>query len=231
MTIVSIKTETGGESKRVELSDNTFFSFMPCYVPPVFGDTGPDTANEPYIPELYNGKELNADEAAGLRFASECMAAEKAALKLIARAEQTPMGLLVKLEKRGHSGACIHQVLTRLKELNLLDEQRYIKLWLESRLARRADSPRHLLSCLCARGIDRNYAESGIKAILDTETELSLLKRYVKKLPKQKKFIQFINRSNADPQRSLISYLKGQGFSFAVIEMYSEDEQAAISDY
>jgi regulatory protein len=220
MTIISVKTENDGESKHIELSDGSAFSFIPWYLPPDFSDTGTDT--EPCVPEIYNGQELNAEKEAGLRFASECMAAQKAALKLIARAEQSPLGLLYKLEKRGHDGNCIHQVLSRLAELNLVDERRYARLWLESRLARRADSPRHLLSGLCARGIDRNYAESAIKAALDTDTELALLKRYVQKLKNRTNFTKIINRNTTEPERPLTFYLKGQGFSFSVIEIFIE---------
>jgi len=221
MNIISIKTETAGESRRIELSDGSVFSFMPCYLPPSFDESL-------YTPEICGERNLNDDEEQALRFASACMRAENAALKLIARAEQSSAGLRYKLEKRGHDRACVQRVIFRLQELLLLDERRFVRLWLESRIACRADSPRRLLANLCARGIDRDYAESGIKAALDTATELELLRRYVQKLEKRKNYTKIIgwnnNGKNGDAERSLKYHLKSEGFSSLVTEMLAEGE-------
>jgi regulatory protein len=217
MNIISIKTETSGESRRIELSDGSVFSFMPCYLPPDFDESL-------CTPEICGERSINIDEEEALRFASACTRAEMAALKLIARAEQSPAGLSYKLEKRGHDRACVQRVIFRLQELTLLDERRFIRLWLESRIARRADSPRRLLANLCARGIDRDYAESGVKAALDTATELELLRRYVKKLERRKSYLKITGRNNADAERSLKYHLKSEGFSSLATEMLADDE-------
>ncbi|MCL2128065.1 MAG: regulatory protein RecX, partial [Treponema sp.] len=98
MTIVSIKQDAGGELRRMELSDGSLFSFKTCYLPPVCEDEslcGPGA----------EGLEISAAEEEGFRFASSCLRAEKAALRLIARAEQNVFGLARKLEKRGHDAA------------------------------------------------------------------------------------------------------------------------------
>ena len=195
---------------------------MPCYLPSVYADE--NLAANTSLSDPCIGQELTADDEEALRCASACMRAEKISLRLIARAEQTPMGLARKLEKRGHTKACIQQVLERLTELKLVDEGRFVRLWLESRLARRADSPRQLLACLCNRGIDRGYAQTGITAALDSETEVALLRRYVKKFEKKKNFRKIISGNHADPQRSLKYHLKGQGFSSAAIEMYMNSQ-------
>jgi len=192
---------------------------MPCYLPQV-----PD--DDPYVPGICEGRDLIADEESGLRFASSCMRAEKAALKLIARAEQSSTGLFCKLEKRGHDRACIQLVLSRLQEIQLIDDRRFTRLWLESRIARAAHSPRRLLAGLRSRGIDRDHAESGIKAALTADAELSLLRRYVKKMQKRKSFTKAITKNNADTGRSLKYYLKGEGFSSQAIELFMEQEQA-----
>ena len=216
MTIITIKADSGGEKRRIELSDGSVFSFMPCYLPPIFSD------ESLFTPGTCEGRYLNTDEDEGLRFASACMRAEKAALKLIARSEQSFRGLSIKLEKRGHEAPCIQKVLSRLEELKLVDDERYVKLWLESRISRRANSPRHLLACLCRRGIDRSYAESGIKALLDAETELNLLHRYAKNIQKRKNFNGIINKNKTGPAGSLKYHLKCQGFSSQAIEMFLE---------
>lgn len=218
LTIVSVKTESGGESIRAELSDGSVFSFLPCYLPPDLSDKNADASL------FCEGRELAANEEEGLRFASACARAERTALRLIARAEQSFAGLLRKLEKRGHDRACAQRALSRLTELMLIDDERFARLWLESRIACRAASPRRLLAGLCSRGIERDLAETGIKAALDAEAELNLLRRYVKKIEKRKNFGSIIRMNQAEPERSLKYYLKGEGFSSLAIEMYLDTE-------
>jgi regulatory protein len=206
MTIVSIKTGTGAEVLKIELSDGSFFSFKTGYLPPVFVD---ETL---YTPGLAEGREISRPEEDGFRFASACLRAEKAALQLIARAEQTMFGLSRKLEKRGHEPACARAVIASLAEMGLVDDHRYAQLWLESRCGLRSTSPRRLFAGLCAKGIDRDDAESALKTVLDAETEPALLSRYAKKL----------RRSRRPPEdaRALKYALRAEGFSSAAIQGY-----------
>jgi len=200
MKIVSLKAEASKELYRIELSDGSLFSFRNCYLPP-----------ELQI-EYSEGKEISADEEAAFRNASACLRAERAALRLIARAEQCTAGLSRKLEKRRHERKCVNAVISRLSALRLLDDSRYAQLWLESRL-RLARSPLRLLVSLCARGIDRDEASAALKKTLDEEAELSMIARFAKKKARK-----------ADGARSLKSMLKGEGFSYAAIERFFNGE-------
>jgi regulatory protein len=166
----------------------------------------PEEANH----DVEEGSEISAEEEAGFRFASACLRAEKAALRLIARAEQTSFGLTRKLVKRGYEAACVSAVLSRLIELELVDDGRFARLWLESRL-RLARSPRRLLSALAGRGISHEAAEDALKTVFDEETELALLSRFVKKYSRKME------------GRSLKYLLKSEGFSPQVIQQYLED--------
>ena len=205
LTIVSLKSETG--VLRIELSDGSLFSFKSCYL------------SSPYIVDGYvAGREINADEEEAFRFASACLRAEKRALQLIARAEQTIFGLSRKLQKRGHDHDCIRAVVAQLCELNLLDDRRYARLWLESRISRQATSPRRLLAAIRSRGIDRHDAEAALKETLDAEAERLLLDRYVQKLRRKGAVADDIDN---DPAilRSLRYTLKNEGFSSLAIEI------------
>jgi regulatory protein len=213
MTIVSIKSGTGGELRRVELSDGSFFSFKTCYLPPVFIDEGL------LAPGAAEGREINSDEAAAFRFASACLRAEKTALQLIARAEQTVLGISRKLEKRGHDSACVRAAVSRLVELALLDNRRYAQLWLESRIGSRASSPRRLLAALCARGIDRDDAESVLQSVLDAGDELALLSRYAQKIQR--------SRRARTAAFSLKYTLKNEGFSTAAVQCFLDRAEEA----
>jgi regulatory protein len=139
--------------------------------------------------------------------------AEKVALRLIARAEQCTGGLIRKLERRGFTAACIDEVISKLTELNLLDDSRFARLWLESRL-RLPRSPRRLLSSLCSRGIDHDDAQAALKNVLNEDTEFALIVKFAKKYSRKK---------NGDPH-SLKFLLKNEGFSTAVIRQFLGEE-------
>jgi regulatory protein len=221
MTIVSIKTGTGAELRRIELSDGSFFWFKTRYLPPVFIDEGL------YTPGAAEGREISADEEAGFRFASACLRAEKAALRLIARAEQCLSGLSRKLQRRGHEPACVRAVIDCLVELELVDDWRFARLWLETRLGRRSASPRRLLAGLCARGIGRDEAETALKTVLDDETEWFLIRRFAVKRRRVRSAQAAVTAGvrAEDARRFLKFTLKSEGFSAAAIERFLDGEQ------
>jgi regulatory protein len=214
MTLVSLKsgTENGAEFIKVTLSDDSSFSLKTCYLP--------QTVSDPFLWET--GKEISSVEEEDLRFAAACYRAERAALRLIARAEQTETGLSLKLERRGHDRASVSAVVSRFVSLGLINDERYAELWIRSRLARRGGkipSPRRLLAALRNRGIDSSGAGKVLKKTLDTETELALLTRYMEHPP-------WGTGNSLQPPSSGFSTrarLKFEGFSQAVLSIYFED--------
>jgi len=151
---------------------------------------------------------------------SEYLRTEKAALRLISRAEQCTAGLARKLKKRGCDDACADAVISHLCELGLLDDSRFARLWLESRL-RLAHSPRRLLSALCARGIARDEAEAAIKTVLDEDAENAMLAKFAARFAK-KHARKFAGESE-DVTRKLKYLLKSEDFSQAAIRRFSGD--------
>jgi regulatory protein len=201
MTITAVKQGTDADVRRMELSDGSLFSFKTCYLPAVFFD------DARYTP----GREISPDEEEGFRFASACLRAEKAALRLVSRAEQTGMGLRRKLERAGYTSPCAGAVLSRLEELGIVDDSRYARLWLQARLAGKAEGPRRLLAALRRRGISRQDAEGALRAVLNPDAERALLEKFLKK-----------NRlSGAEPKIGGI--LRGEGFSPSLIREYWEN--------
>jgi len=213
--INELKIQTGKEFKvdavcRINLSDGSLFSFRNCYLPPEIIETHLLNFSE---------HEITASEEAAFRHASACLRAEKTALRLIARAEQCCSGLKRKLEKRGHEASCVNAVMERLCDLSLLDDSRFARLWLESRL-RFTRSPRQLLSSLCSRGIDRDDAQTALKNVLDDEAEYSLLLRFVKKHEKK---VKRKTGDDGDVSRTMKYLLKSEGFSHTAISRFLED--------
>jgi regulatory protein len=217
MTLLSIKSGSEEDLKRVEFSDGSLFSFKACYVSPAF------FSDSRYAP----GAEISTDEAEALRFAAACLRAEKAALGLVARAEQTAFGLSRKLERKGHPAACVRAVIARLGELEIVDDRRFAGLWVQSRLNRRGDTPRKLLAGLCGRGIDRDTAEQALKAGLHSEAEKALLNHYLEKnlllAPDPKTEGPGGGQTRPADLSSLKFKLKYEGFSPAVIQCFWEE--------
>ena len=229
MTIISIKSGTDEELRKIELSDGSSYTFKTCYLPPVFAD------EDFFAPGSAEGRPLSGAEEDGFRSASACLRAEKAALQLIARAEQSVFGLTRKLKKRRHDPACIQAVIARLCELELLDDRRYARLWLESRINRQASSPWRLLTALRSRGIDRNDADSALKEVLGDEAEFQLLLRYAEKLNRKHERIRTRDHTaktgeqesaaagrRCDTQ-ALKYQLKSEGFSTSAIQRFFEE--------
>jgi len=219
MIIVSIKIGTDWDLRNVEFSDGSFLSFRTCYLSPNLADTNLCTYESANTIE---DRELSQDEEDDLRFASACLGAEKAALQLIARAEQTVFGLGRKLAKRGHGSACVKTAIARLCEQELLDDFRYASLWLESRISRQSSSPMRLLASLRAKGIDREDAGAAMREALDEDAEQRLLERFVKKQQRGAGLRQYTEDSDAE-RRSLKYLLKSEGFSSTAIERFFEE--------
>ena len=134
--------------------------------------------------------------------------AESIALRLIARAEQCSAGLFRKLEMRGCNPASIEEVISRLTEQGLINDERYARLWLQTRV-RLTRTPKRLLAGLVSKGIPRNEAQTALDAVLDEDTEMAMLNRFVKKHAKK-------------PPQQLKYLLKSEGFSKQNIHISTE---------
>jgi regulatory protein len=208
MTVESLKAETGsetGEVLKIGLSDGSRLSLKIPYLP------GEYRESERYFP----GKELSLPEETALRFAAACYRAERVALRLVARAEQTRRGLSLKLQRRGHPGPAAQAVVSRLISLELLSDERYALRWLRSRLSRSGESPLRLFAALRRRGIDTGTAREALGSALDFETETALLEGYLRK------------RRPPVRRSALGRLLKREGFSVRVIEGLPEEPEGA----
>jgi regulatory protein len=107
--------------------------------------------------------------------------AQNAALKLVSRAEQCAFLLSQKLLKRGFDAGVVKAVVRDLAAANIVNDGRFSRMWIRSRIASKADTPRHIVAALRAKGIDRKTASEAAQDCLDIETERALLGRFVKK--------------------------------------------------
>jgi regulatory protein len=205
--------------KRIALSDGSLFSLRTCYLTGASAGGGSaDDLPAGFIDGLTGGEEISAGEEGAFRFAAACLRVERAALRLAARAEQTFFGLSRKLERRGFKTPSVSAVLRHLTDLDIVNDRRFAALWIQARLARRAESPRRLLAGLRSRGIARDDAEGALKSALNFQTESALLRRYIEKWHP----VPDLETAGGS---SLKYRLKREGFSPLVIQNYWEERE------
>ncbi|MDR0759051.1 MAG: recombination regulator RecX [Treponema sp.] len=220
MTVVSLKpaekTDDNGFLRkadpsvfRVALSDGSLFSFKTGYLSPEY------PMEMVYIP----GRELAPVEVETLRFAALCYRAERAVLRLTARAEQHSFGIARKLGSRGYAAPCIRAVVASLSSEGIIDDSRYASRWIQSRLSRPSGaSPRTLAESLRRRGLSRDTVQEALSALLDEETETALLRSYLEK-----------NRRRPGPrfravgEGRLKQSLRYEGFSPDILDRFYEE--------
>jgi regulatory protein len=172
MILESLKAGSGEGVFEFGFSDHKPLAVDLSYLDLPFGE----------IDYWYAGKDLSLEEEEGLLFAASCHGAQKRALDLVHRAEQTRQGLTWKLEQKGWDPSCVKAVVSRFTALELVSDARYARLWLQSRLDRKsgkAHSPRSLLASLLGRGIRQETAREALKETLNPETEERLLRRFL----------------------------------------------------
>jgi regulatory protein len=147
-----------------------------------------------------------------LQQAHDLKACEQAALRLIARAEQTVYGLIGKLEQKGHSPSCVRAVVSCLSEQGIVSDSRYTELWLNSRLALGGDSPRRLKAALYSKGIDHDVVKAALKANLHLEKEVFLIRRFLEK--------KRLCPESDEARHSLKQRLRTEEFSATALEVW-----------
>lgn len=97
-----------------------------------------------------------------LAVAAAAFSAEKAALSLLARAEQHRAGLAMKLSAKSFPKDSIRLALDRLETTGFLSDRRYAGAWIRQRLRRHAEGPLSLASELASRGVARSAVKDAI---------------------------------------------------------------------
>jgi SOS response regulatory protein OraA/RecX len=169
---------------------------------------------------LEPGNELDETQAALLALAAEAREAEKRALALLARAEQSTFLLLCKLEQRGFSSQASSIAIERLSASLLLDDRRFARAYAASRLAHRgsrAEGPASLIRALRERGIDRSIAIQVITEILGIETEPEARERALEAAA-----AKALKRSGGDREKAR-RFLREIGYKSEEIGAYFEN--------
>ena len=103
-----------------------------------------------------------------LRELADIEAAERAALRALARRAHARLDLQRRLVKKQHPPAAVDAVLERLASRGLLDDRRFAEQYAALR-ATRGKGPARLLGDLMAQGVERRTAEQAVRRALEEE--------------------------------------------------------------
>ena len=114
------------------------------------------------------GAELAPAVVDRLRELADVEAAERAALRALARRAHARLDLRRRLVKRQHPPAAVEAALDRLSLRGLLDDRRFAEQYAALR-ATRGKGPARLLRDLQAQGVERRTAEHAVRRALEEE--------------------------------------------------------------
>ena len=126
----------------------------------------PSAALEPL--SLQVGAELGPAVLDRLRELADVEAAERAALRALARRAHARLDLRRRLVKRQHPPAAVEAALDRLALRGLLDDRQFAEQYAALR-ATRGKGPARLLRDLQAQGVERRTAEHAVRRALEEE--------------------------------------------------------------
>jgi regulatory protein len=106
------------------------------------------------------------------------------------------------------------EIVTRLEELKLLDDENYAEMFVESRIKNKPRGKFVLVSELISKGVDKEIAIKVTDALVEDEYDI-LKKTYYKKYKKYKLDLS---------ETKKISYLQRKGFSYSLIKKFAQSE-------
>jgi regulatory protein len=106
------------------------------------------------------------------------------------------------------------EIVTRLEELKLLDDENYAEMFVESRIKNKPRGKFVLVSELISKGVDKEIEIKVTDALVEDEYDI-LKKTYYKKYKKYKLDLS---------ETKKISYLQRKGFSYSLIKKFAQSE-------
>jgi regulatory protein len=135
---------------------------------------------------LEAGAELDEEGLGLLGLAAKATEAETRAAGLLDRAEQVRFLLSVKLEKHELPRQAIKLALDYLEGQGILDDERFARAWLRSKMGSAMAGPAKLLMGLRAKGIDEAVAKKAMAAVFGAdERKAALAKAWERALKQQ----------------------------------------------
>ncbi len=163
---------------------------------------------------LRKGQVLSQADWDRLEAAEQGSRAWNAALRLLESRPRTERELRDRLRRKGFPPPQIDTVLNRLRELNLLDDAQFARLWIANRQHISPRGAQGLRQELRARGVDRQVVDEIIAEQTDADSERAACEAVARKAARR--YADAPDRATF--QRKLGGYLLRRGFSFETIK-------------
>lgn len=150
-----------------------------------------------------------------------CSSAYEAALKFLSPKARTVREVELKLDEGCYSEGEIMQTVERLTGLGLLDDEKYARDFIESRLNTKPVSRFRLTEQLRAHFVPEDIIEAALSELPDN-TELENARRIVEKYSRQFEKIE----DEEEKRRRIYARLRTRGFTHdVIIPAMEEDEE------
>jgi len=169
--------------------------------------------------DLVIGREIGPLVLERLQELADLEAAQRAAMRALARRAHARFDLRRRLLQKQHPPAAVDGALERLSALGLLDDVRFARDYSFAK-AHRGRGPARLVRDLQAQGVDRRIAEEAVRSSLAAEgIDLThAIRSLVEKRARQLAGLPAVVR-----KRRLIAFLARRGFGGAEVRDLVED--------
>ncbi len=162
---------------------------------------------------LIPGLSLTVGEVLALKHQAEYVSAMRKALEYLAGREYSVQQLYHKLVQKGFSEEIIQKVLSVLQKEGSIDEERFCRSWILSRLKKHPEGSVKMKAGLMKAGIKRIMAEKILSELYPEEEQLRMLQRAAEKL----------ERRGPLGKEKFIKKLCSRGFSYRQVLYYIEN--------
>jgi regulatory protein len=142
---------------------------------------------------------MSSDAGDGSR--QPTVSAFDAACRYLASRERATSQVRDYLRRKGYDTSAIQEALERMIGRGFLDDERFARLYIESRTRRSPRSGALLVRELLTRGVDREIAQRVVRAFLEAMPEEDLARRALDRIP----------IGGDDPERA-VRRLRSRGF-------------------
>jgi len=140
------------------------------------------------------------------------------ALKFLSYRPRSEKEIRDKLKRKKVSEEIINKIISRLKENNFINDEEFVKWWIEQRTTFKPRSVRLIKIELKQKGIGQELIEETIGHLPSTIDDLESAKKLIeKRLPRYK------NLSRDEKFQKIARFLSSKGFSYDIIkEIFKE---------
>ncbi len=171
------------------------------------------------MPELRAG--MSADDELRDRLADEHRRHSRLlvltkTLDLLAAREHSSQELSRKLLQRGYDADLVAEVLNECREAGYVDDRRFARAFVESRLRRQPEGRAVLQSRLAGRGVGRHICDEVLQEIFSIEAEHDALQRAFEK----------VSRRSDDAEKQMAALIR-KGFPYAAVKAVVRNQESS----